>query len=91
MLLYSTVSILIKSVCDLIYFDWLGSLKYSFPEEMLKPIRQAVIGFLGQLKDKVVNGFGRAINRIRASTSGNNNQPAVAQQQSPQEVANQRN
>lgn len=50
----------------------MGSLKFSFPEEMLKPIRQAVIGFISQLKDRIVNGFGSAVNRMRGNTAKNN-------------------
>lgn len=56
----------------MVYFDWLASLKFSFPPEMLKPIRQAVIGFIGQLKDKIVNGFGSVINRVRGKSPQNN-------------------
>jgi len=84
-------AVIVFYVCDIVYFDWMGSLKFSFPEEMLKPIRQAVIGFISQLKDKVISGFGRVVNRLRGSSAasnpegGNNNQANVNQpQQQPQ-------
>jgi len=79
-------AVILFYICDLIYFDWMGSLRFSFPYEMLKPIRQAVIGFVSQLKDNVVNGFGRAVNRMRGNPNANNNQDASNNQpQQPQQ------
>jgi len=72
------IVILIFYICDLVYFEWMANLRFSFPEEMLKPIRQAVIGFITELKDKISLGISTAYNIVRGrnpneSISQNNN------------------
>ncbi len=49
----------------MIYFQWLQNLQYDYPPEMLKPIRQAVIGFVEEIKDNIVIGFSSAYEIIR--------------------------
>jgi len=57
-------------VCDTAYFGWLGSLRFSFPTEMLDPIRKAVFGFAGELKTYVKDGVVTVIEKVKSKVFG---------------------
>ena len=51
----------------------MSSLNYSFPDEMLNPIRHAAMGFISSLKDNLVHGYQNAFFIIRGGSILNNN------------------
>ncbi len=53
-------------MCNGGYFGWFGSLRIAFPNEMLKPIREAVFGFVGNLKDYMKDTAGNLMAKARS-------------------------
>ena len=37
-------------VVDVIYFIWLGTLKFSLPDEIISPVRKAIFGSIDDIK-----------------------------------------
>jgi uncharacterized membrane protein YcjF (UPF0283 family) len=42
--------LIIFLVVDVIYFIWLGTLKFSLPDEIISPVRKAIIGSIDDIK-----------------------------------------
>jgi hypothetical protein len=49
----------------LIYFSFIGSLKYSFPPDVVASVRNATFGFFSGLKSGIVNGFRSFVEKLR--------------------------
>ena len=62
--------IVVFIVSDVIYFLWFITLKFTFPEEILQPIQQAVFGSVSGLKTFIFNYIKRGNN----NKNENNNQ-----------------
>lgn len=60
------------------YFSWFGSIKLTFPYEMWKPIRLAVLGSLSSIKkiifEKTAQAYNKAKNLVRRSNNNENDQ-----------------
>jgi hypothetical protein len=66
----------INIVCDTIYLTFIDGLKYSFPPTIVTSVRRSIIGFFGDLRSNVMNGFRGMIGRLRninPNVSRNNN------------------
>ena len=57
-------------MCDTAYFGWVGSLRFSFPMEMLDPIRKAAFGFLDDLKVMIKTGAGEFVDKVKTKMFG---------------------
>ena len=66
-------TILVFIITDVIYFLWLFTLEFTFPPEILKPIKKAIFGSMGDLVHLVRSKISRS---GRSSNANNdNNQP----------------
>jgi hypothetical protein len=61
---FCLIAIIAYIICDLVYFEFMGSLRFSFSPETLIPIRRAVLGYFNNLKTGIASGFRIVINKI---------------------------
>jgi hypothetical protein len=61
---FCLIAIIVYIICDLVYFEFMGSLRFSFSPETLIPIRRAVLGYFNNLKSGIASGFRLVINKI---------------------------
>lgn len=60
-------------MCNGVYFSWFGSIRLTFPYEMWKPIRLAILGSLSSIKkiifEKTAQAYNKAKNMVRRSSN----------------------
>ena len=64
-------TILVFIITDVIYFLWFFTLEFTFPPEIMKPIKKAIFGSMGDLVQLVKNKVGAS---GRSSNAGSNQQ-----------------
>ena len=65
-------TILIFIITDIIYFLWYITLQFSFPPEIMNPIKKAISGSAMELKELLANKIG-FLKRQQSNNIENNN------------------
>lgn len=75
-------------MCNGVYFSWFGSIKLTFPYEMWKPIRLAIMGNLSAIKkivfEKTALAYNRAKNLVSRSNNSQNDQREARYDNNPE-------
>ena len=61
-------------MCDTVYLGWVGNLKFSFPDEMLAPIKKAVFGFMGDVANLIENSAKNIYDKAKSKIFNRNDQ-----------------
>ena len=67
-------TILVFIITDIIYFLWYLTLQFTFPPEIMNPIKKAISGSISDLMTLAKEKFGGFLKRSSTSDSNNNNQ-----------------
>ena len=67
-------TILVFIITDIIYFLWYLTLQFTFPPEIMNPIKKAISGSISDLMKLAKEKFGVFLKRSSTSDSNNNNQ-----------------